>query len=228
VYALQSLTRKIVHDTNNYYGILQGYISLMETTAAGDEILAKYLPPMKEALQAGIDLNKRLSAFYRESPVLVADTDLTAVVREECAAFASEHGFRVEVVSQEVIEPIPLDEPAVRSLVGNLCLLAMKTGTTDARLELTLMHLGDEDLAGMVLDSRPGGYLCLLIAVSLADYPQVEATEFLNPFALEPDHSGELGLALLVSLLQNHGGNLDVTIRDHLLSMAIYFPQRPK
>lgn len=228
VHALQSMTRKLVHDTNNYYGILQGYISLLETPAAVNENLAKYLPPMKEALQAGIDLNRRLGTFYRESPALVADTDLTVVTREACAAFASEHDFHVEVVSTKTIAPLPLDEPAVRSLVADLCLLAMTTGTNDPRLELTPRYLGDEALAGMVLNSRPGDYVRLQISVSLADYPQAEETEFLNPFALNPDHSGGLGLALLISILQNHGGNLDVALADHVLTMAIYFPQGPR
>ena len=228
VHALQSMTRKLVHDTNNYYGILQGYFSLLESTASSDENLAKYLPPMKEALQAGIDLNRRLAAFYRETPAMVADTDLASVVREACTAFTDAHDFQVEVISDDALEPLPLDKTAVRSLVGDLCMLVMKAGTAHPRLVLTAMHLGEEPLAGMVLESRPGDYVRLEICISLADYPQAEETEFLNPFALNPDHREGLGLALLISNLQNHGGNLDVSLADHLLTMAIYFPQRPQ
>ncbi len=224
VHALQTMARKIIHDTNNYYGILQGYLSLLEMESADDEKLRKFLPPMKEALRSGIDLNKRLAEFYRPSQEMVTEVDLASVTREVCAAFAQEHDFAVEVIISGKPKPILLNEPAIRALVGNLCSLARKTGTSPARLELVPAGLEEAAITAMVLQSQPGPYLCLRTTISLADYHQEEDTEFLNPFAFEPDDSSGLGLALLYNTLQNHGGNLDITSRDKCLTLNLYLP----
>ncbi len=224
IHALQTMAQKIVHDTNNYYGILQGYLSLLEMKSADDENLCKFLPPMKDALQSGIDLNKRLAKLYRLSQEMVTEVDLASVAREVCAAFAQEHDITVEVIVSGKQKPILLNEPTIRALVGDLCLLVEKSGTSPAQLELAPSELEEEAIAAMVLESQPGPYVCLRTTISLAEYPQEEDTEFLNPFAFEPDDSSGLGLALLYNTLQNHGGNLDITSRDKCLTLNLYLP----
>ncbi len=228
IHALQTMARKIVHDTNNYYGILQGYLSLLKMKSADDENLRKFLPPMMEALQSGIDLNKRLAEFYRPSLEMVIEVDLASVTREVCAIFAQEHDFPVEVIVSGKPKPIHLNEPAIRALVGDLCLLAMKSGTSPAKVELAPVELDEAAIAAMVLDCQLGPYLCLRTTISLADYPQEEDTEFFNPFALEQDYHSGLGLALLCNILRNHGGNLDIASRDRHLTLNIYFPSIQK
>jgi len=228
VHALQTMAQKIVHDTNNYYGILQGYISMLEMKSKDDENLRKFLPPMKEALQLGIDLNKSLAEFYRPGYQMITNVDLTAAVREVCATFAQSQKFTVHVVVSGELKPVLLNEAAIRSLVGDLCLLAKVTGTSPAQMELTPVELEAEDIVAMVLESQPGPYLRLCMAISLANYPQEEETEFLNPFALKPDHTSGLGLALLYTTLQSHGGNLNVVSRDKYVTLNLYFPRRPE
>lgn len=219
------MARKVVHDTNNYYGILQGYLSILEMKSGDDEHLRKLLPPMKEALQSGIDLNKRLAEFYRPSQEMITEIDLAVVAREVCTSFAREHDFPMGVTVSGDLKPVPLNEPAIRSLIGDLCLLAKVTGTSPGQMELAPAELEEEAIAAMVLENRPGPYLRLRITISLADYPQEEETEFLNPFALEQDYSSGLGLALLYNTLQNHGGNLDVASQDKYITLSLYFPR---
>jgi len=125
------MVRKIIHDTNNCYGIIQGYLSLLEMESADDENLRKFLPPMKDALQSGIDLNKRLAEFYRPSQEMVIEVDLASITREVCATFAQEHDFAVEVMVSGKPKPILLNEPAIRALVGNLCSLAKKSSVNE-------------------------------------------------------------------------------------------------
>lgn len=219
------MAQNIVHDTNNYYGILQGYLSMLEMKSGDDENLRKFLPPMKEALQSGIDLNKRLAEFYRLGQEMITDVDLAAAAREVCATFARDQEFTVDVIVSGELKPVPLNEAAIRSLVGDLCLLAKETGTSPAQLELAPAELEEAAIAAMVLESQPGPCLRLRITISLADYSQEEETEFLNPFALEPYYSSSLGLALLHNTLQNHGGNLDVASQDRYITLSLYFPR---
>ncbi|MFB0515287.1 MAG: hypothetical protein ACETWG_01635 [Candidatus Neomarinimicrobiota bacterium] len=225
IHALQTMVRKIVHETNNYYSILQGYVSLLEIQLADKEDLRKFLPPMDEALRAGIKLNERLAGLYQARQIMVAETDFAGLVGEVCAGFAREQNFTVAVAVEGDLEPIPLEEPAVRALVTNLCHLAKETNTTPASITLCPVELDEKALMPMIFDSRSGPYICLRMAISLADYSQEEETEFLNPFALDPDSTRDLGLPLLFNTLRNHGGNLDVALQNECITLAIYFPQ---
>ncbi len=227
-HAVETMAQNIAHDTNNYYGIIQGYISLIEVQKKDDEKLGEMLHPMKEALRSGIALNKRLATFYRTTDVMGAETDLVAALKDVCTTFSREQGFVVEVLAEEALPSVYLDEPSLRHLAGDLCLLAKVTGTVPARLELAPRQLDEEAIASMVLSGRPGDYVRLQTRIFLANYPQQEETEFLNPFAFDTGEPNGLGLAPLYGTLRNHGGNLDVTLDGDNLTLALYFPaQRP-
>ncbi len=218
------MAQKIAHETNNYYGIIQGYISLMEMQLNANDKLAQMLIPIKEALHSGIQLNKRLAAFYGSTNIMGADVDLVAAVKDACATFSRAGDLAVEVTVKEELPPVYLDEPAVQSLLRDLCLLLKVTGTSPAALILSRAQLDEGTIAGMVLDSQPGSYACVQATISLSDYDQPEATAFMNPFAFDTGDPMSLGLALIYGILRNHEGNLDVSVDHAQLALRLYFP----
>ena len=226
--ALQCMTRRIVHDGNNYYGILQGYISLLETNLSGHEMVDKYLPPMKEALQSGIDFNKRLAAFYRESQPMVVEIDLPLVVGEVCEQCRRELDLEVEVVTENGPGRVSLDEPLFRILLENLCKLAGHTQTRPARFNISRAELGEHEIETMVFDSSPGTYAEISMQFSLAQHTPEAVINCLNPFAFttETSNSQDLGLALLYNHLRNHRGNLDINHDGDSLRIAMFYPER--
>ncbi len=223
-HALRQLIRKVVHDSNNFYGVLHGYISLFEMSSLDKDALEKYLPPMKDALQAGIKLNTSLAAYYRVVSPMRIDRDLSALANEVCTRQATEHNFTVAVTAEEDLPPVSVEEPSVRAMLANLCLLAEETATVDAGLQLDSRRLDAAQLAGMVLDGQPGDYLRLQLTITTAKFDQEDVTEFLNPYQISPDRNADLGLGLLLPVLRNHGGNLDLSLNDKQLTLAIYFP----
>ncbi len=219
------MARSIVHETNNYYGILQGYLSMLEMKLSKDEVVHKYLPPMKEALQSGIELNKRLSEFYHPYQDIIGEVNLEVVTREVCTTFTQKEHFALEVVVTAASGNLPLNEATVRSLIMDLCQMAKETGTSPAQIELTPIDLEADKITTLIMDSQPGPYVRLRTAISLADYPQKEETEFLNPFVEQHEYSSKLGLAALWIALQNHNGNLGITIQDDYAIIELYFPR---
>lgn len=226
-YALRQLIRKVVHDTNNYYGVFQGYISLLDMSSLDKDLLGKYLPPMKDALRSGIRLNNRLTAYYHVASPMLIEMDLSALANEVCARQAAEHNFTVTVTTEADFPPVSVEEPSMRSLLANLCLLAEETATADASLLLDSQWLDAVQLAAMVLDSQPGDYLRLQLTIRTAKFEREDVTEFLNPYQISPNHNTDLGLGMLLPVLRNHGGNLDLASNDEHLTLAIYFPLRP-
>ncbi|MEE9464543.1 MAG: hypothetical protein V3W14_03070 [Candidatus Neomarinimicrobiota bacterium] len=227
-HALRKLIQKVVHDTNNYFGVFQGYISLLEMTMEDKQVLEKYLPPMKDALQSGIGLNTLLAKYYRVAPPMLIQVDLTALAKEVCRQYAAEHNFTVTVVAEESLPTVPLEEPDVRRILMDLCQLAEVTGTVSAHMQLEAQQLEAPQLAGLVLESSPGEYIRLRLTVAIDKFEQEEVTEFLNPFALSKNVKADLGLGLLVPLLRNHGGTLDLSLADERLTLALHFPVKPR
>ena len=160
-HALRKLIQKIVHDSNNYYSVFKGYISLLDISSLDKDVLGRYLPPMKDALQSGIRLNTRLTAYFHVVSPMRIELDLSALANEVCARQAAEHNFTVTVTTEGDCPPILVEEPSVRSLLANLCLLAEETDTVDAVLLLDSQWLDAAQLAGRVLASTPGVYLLL-------------------------------------------------------------------
>lgn len=227
-HALRKVLQKVVHDTNNYFGVFQGYISLLEMTMEDNPLLEKYLPPMKDALKSGIGLNTLLSKYYRVAPPMLIHVDLTALAKEVCKQHTAEHNFTVTVVAEDSFPTVPLEEPAVRRILMDLCRLAEATGTNGANMLFDSRRLEAHELAGMVLESTPGDYIRLQLTVSTDKFEQEEVTEFLNPFALSQNIETDLGLGLLVPMLRNHGGTLDLSLANERLTLALHFPVKSR
>ncbi|MFC1483524.1 hypothetical protein ACFL5M_03060 [Candidatus Neomarinimicrobiota bacterium] len=224
--ALQGMARRIVHDANNYYGIIQGYVSLIEANLAGHDMLDKYLPPMKEALQSGIDFNKRLADFYRESQPMVAEIDLPLVVQEVCEAFAVEHDFAVAVRTVKAPGRVALDEPVLRILIEGLCKLTQYAKTDPALITIDQVELPEKDIRAMVFESHPGRYAAVTMELSLEQNTPETVIACLDPFALNSESSKNLGLALLYNHLRNHHGNLNVIHRGDTITLILFYPER--
>jgi hypothetical protein len=224
--ALQGMARRIVHDANNYYGIIQGYISLIEANLPRHEMIDKYLPPMKEALQSGIDFNKRLAAFYRESQPMVAEIDLPLVVQEVCEAFRREHDFTVDVRTVKAPGLVALDEPVFRILIDSLCKLAQHTRTLPALITIDQVELPEKDIRAMVFESHPGLYAAVTVELSLEQNTPETVIACLDPFALNSESPKDLGLALLYNHLRNHSGNLNVGHRGDTITLTLFYPER--
>jgi hypothetical protein len=224
--ALQGMARRIVHDANNYYGIIQGYISLIEANLAGHDMLDKYLPPMKEALQSGIDFNKRLADFYRESQPMVAMIDLPLVVQEVCETFGAEHDFAVAVRTVKAPGHVALDEPMLRILIHRLCTLVQHTRTLPALITINQVELPEKDIRAMVFESHPGMYAAVTVELSLEQNTPETVIACLDPFALNSESSKDLGLALLYNHLRNHNGNLNVIHRGDTITLTLFYPER--
>jgi light-regulated signal transduction histidine kinase (bacteriophytochrome) len=221
--ALKSIAQKLVHDTNNIYGAIQGYVSLLEMSPGSHEPLEKYLPAMHEAIRSGIERNKSIAAFYREAELMVINVDPLQTIREEVAGYASDKGYEVTVRASDDLPPLPLDEPKFREMIAKLCFLAEQTGTETPQFDLNCIDLSEDDIDSLVMEGNAGSYLCLGLRFKAADV-NGDATRFLEPFRMSPTPNDDLGVAMLLPGVASHGGNLDLRREGDSLNLSLYFP----
>ncbi len=221
--ALRKFAQKIAHDTNNYYGVIQGYVSLLEMLDIDDEDMTKYLVPIKSAVNSGIALNQQISSLYRSANIMVVTRNLADLVRAAAAEFVAGNDYTVDV--DGTTGELQLDAPAVTELINDLCTLAKTAGNPKASFVLASVTLTEDDTANMILDSLAGKFAEITFKIDTAKMDQDDETKFFNPFIIAATGSKELGVGGVFALLRNHHGNIDVTSHDQTMTIKIYFPK---
>ena len=214
--------RKFAQDTNNYYGVIQGYVSLLEMQMEGDERVAKCLEPINSALDLGIKLNKQISALYRSVDMMVVRKNLAELVQSTAADYAAANNYSVDVMGHT--EEILLELSVVTQLIKDLCTLAKKAANPKATFELASVTLSQDEAARMVLDAPAGKYAQITIEIDTTAIEEDDETLFFNPFVISAEDSKDIGVGGIFGILRNHGGNIDVASNDQTMIINIYFP----
>jgi len=225
VTALQKLAQRVAHDTNNYYGVIQGYVSLLEMGGVQDDTLQKALNAIGEAVDAGVAFNRSLASFYRSAALIAMPVKPGDLAREVCSEYSKKQNYSVAIEENGAISELPLDEPAVRAIIESLCILAQKTNTEEATLALASVNLEATAISSMVFDSAPGDYLQLRMDFAVNEDEPGELS-FLDPFIITSDVKNDLGLARIFPDISRHQGNLDIIIEDRKASLVLYFPKK--
>ena len=221
--ALKRLTQRLVHDSNNIYGAIQGYLSLLEMSPDGNEQLRKYLVSMQEALDSGIRRNKALAGFYRQTQVMIIETDPLALAKGAVDQFAVDHSFEAVIDAPGDITPLQLEEPAFAKFISYLCHLLKAAASGDPVIALLMQSLREEQLGDFVMESPPGDYLLVQVQTSAGEL-EGGPTTFLEPFQMAISEDAVLGMGELLPIIFNHGGNLDLQLEGELLTLNAYFP----
>jgi len=220
--ALRKFAQKIAHDTNNYYGVIQGYVSLLEMQMKDDERVAKCLDPIKSALDSGIKLNKQISSLYRTTDIMVVRENLAELVKSTTAEFAAANNYIVDVNGET--EEVLLEVPVATKLIKDLCMLAKTAGNPKATFVLDSVTLSEDEAARMILDAPAGKFVQITFEINTAEMEQNDETLLFNPFNTSADDSNDLGVGGIFGILRNHGGNLDMASNDQTMIIKIYFP----
>lgn len=221
--ALKRLSQKLVHDNNNIFGALQGYISLLELSPDGSEALPKYLPSMQEALDSGMVRTKALSTYYRLTQVMKIEADPHALASAAVEQFAATNGFEVALDSTADLSSLRLDEPAFSKIILLLCHLLMAADSADPSIVMSKQNLSSEELDQYVMESAAGDYLCLTVRADTGQL-HTEPDLIFEPFQMPIDGDGYLGMAEILSIISNHEGNLDLQMEQEQLTLNIFFP----
>ncbi len=221
--ALKTLSRKILHDTNNVYGAIQGYLSLLDMAGTRDKQLARYLSAMQEALDTGMTRNKALAAFYREQQVMVIAIEPLETARKAAAGSAAGLEIQPSVTADTDLPPLQVEEPAFQDLIDLLCFLAQQTGSVEPDISLMQAELDAAQIAAMVMESNPGAYLQISMTIDTAGL-NGDMTGFLQPYRMSVDPEADLGVGRLLPILANHNGNLDLIQDNGGLQLNMYFP----
>jgi PAS domain S-box-containing protein len=202
--SLGSLAGGVAHDMNNLLGAILGLASARMETEPPESPAYRAFSTITRAAQRGGELVKSLLSFARRSPGVAEDLDLNRLVEEQVQLLERTTLARVDLRMD--LDPnlpsIQGDSGALAHAIMNLCINALEAMPGGGTLALGTRRTGV-------------GWVELFVEDSGHGMPPEVLDRAADPFfTTKPPGKGTgLGLAMVFSTVQGHGGRMEITSR---------------
>lgn len=202
--AIGELAAGAAHEIRNPLTSIRGFIQLIHgrTAAAAED---------REFYQIVLNEIDRIDSIIRDLLVLAKpadlrreETDLAALADEVLLLQAGElvrRNVRVRRVFDPAVTPVPVDPKMIRQLLFNLLINAAQAMPSGGTITVGIEPVGPDQVALSVADTGMG--------ILPDNLPRLFV-----PFFTTKDEGTGLGLALCYSIVQAHGGRIDVDSRE--------------
>ena len=198
----------IAHDFNNILTAIWGNVLLAKTHAPPDPQLLHQLEQAEMASERAKDLAHQLLTFARGGAPVKKPLDLACLSRETVGLTLS----GTAVAWQEEWEPdlnwVDGDPGQIGQVVHNLVLNAVQAMPAGGRIRITGKNRLLDEHAGLPLE--PGRYVELTVEDDGIGIQDEHLSSIFDPYFTTKQKGSGLGLAVVHSIVQRHGGHVRV------------------
>jgi len=216
----------IAHDFNNLTGGIFGYIDLA-LEESGDEKVKRYLSKAMSTIDRARGLTRQLLTFAKGgTPVKKIDTLFPFI--KETAQFAlsgSNISCAFEIAGD--LRPCNFDKNQIGQVIDNIVINAQQAMPGGGTIEIRAINvrLAQKDHA----TPRAGEYVKISIIDHGIGMPNEIISRIFDPFYTTKPKGHGLGLATSYSIINRHGGHIDVESEPGKGSaFHIYLPASPE
>ncbi len=212
---LGKLAAGVAHDFNNVLTAIAATAELALRNPSLPAQLRTDLETIADATQRGADIARQLLTFARKPTPAPVPVDVNHAIRSLQRMLDRLAGDRIAIVTELAsreaticIDPTHLDQ-AIVNLVTNARDATPGHGTITIATCDRVLAEGDLDRPSHV---PPGAYVCVLVKDAGAGIDEALLTRIFEPFfTTKPEDEGTgLGLALVSTIVTQHGGFIDV------------------
>ncbi len=204
--SIGTLAAGIAHDFNNVLGIILGHVALAQEPGVDPARRERSLEAVRTAAERAAGLVHQILTFAGKTKLRLQPLDLNRAV-EELARLVHETFPRAVEIRLELapdLPPVRADSTLVYQVLLNLCLNARDAMPSGGLLTLRTSTA-----------ERPGdapGHAVLSVSDQGTGMDRVTLARIFDPFftTKEPGKGTGLGLAVAHSVMQSHGGLIDV------------------
>jgi two-component system NtrC family sensor kinase len=201
--ALGVLSAEVAHEINNPLGVILGYAGYLEGKLDASDPSRKMIQEIKRESKRCKNIVQDLLSYARIPKPVLEETDLK-VLLEQIVDFAAHHTVLESIQVVEAIDPelptVWVDGDQIRQVVMNLLLNAGAAMTEGGRL-----------VASAAADGE--GWVKLTVEDSGCGIPEALLEKIFEPFFTTKARGTGLGLAITRTIVEQHGGRIDVTSR---------------
>ena len=232
--AVGRLARGVAHHFRNFLTPIIGFSDLILNDLKADDPLRQDLLRIRRSGQRAAALTTEMLVFSREQDVHPVQTDLNALILEvlEEVRDVPTEGVSLLTQLEPDLERVTIDRVSMQRVLVTLAKNACDAMSAGGTLTISTANVTlDGEEPGLDPEVRPGPFVCLSVADTGAGMDQEVLQHIFEPFFTTKD-VGEgvgLGLAMLYSIVRQHGGWTAVqSDLGHGSTFAVYLPALPE
>lgn len=207
--SLGMLAGGIAHDLRNVLTVFTGNLSLLQQEADRSPVLERYLESTERALSRASTLARQLQSFASGGAPITAAVELEELARE-CAKFVfAGSGVDVRFEIADDLRHAEADASQVEQVLENLMHNARQ-----CLPDVAVVRIRGRNLRVEADDTEPhlraGDYVELIVADDGPGIPEEVREQVFEPFFTTRPAGSGLGLATARSILERHGGKLEL------------------
>ncbi len=228
--AVGTLAGGVAHDFNNLLTAIRGYVDLVMMKVDETETFYRYLEQIRNASVRAADLTRQLLLFSRKQPMEFIHLNINRTIDDLLLMLNRLIGE--DIVIRTDLEPdiwtVRADtgsiEQVIMNLAGNARDAMPNGGSLTIRTENVVL---DEEQSNVILEARPGKFVCLSVEDSGAGMNKKTIQHIFEPFftTKEAGKGTGLGLSVVYGIVKQHEGWINVSSKPGRGStFRIYLP----
>jgi len=207
--AMRALAGGIAHDFNNYFAAILGNIDLISSEPGISDKNAERLKDVEQAVEKASTLAKQLQAFARRGTLSKEKTNIATLIKENATFMSSGCKIQLEFSFAEDLREVELDRDQFSRVISNLVINAAQAmSNNQGKLSITGNNLLVDDTDDLPLEA--GWYLKLMFQDTGSGMNEEIRAKIFEPYFTTKTTGSGLGLAVVYSIIIDHGGYIDV------------------
>ncbi len=208
--SLGVLAGGIAHDFNNLLGGLFGFIETAKDFCESKEydMASQSLTNAMAVFARARDLTHQLLTFAKGGKPITQLTELSPVIRQTTQFALSGSNIKIEYRIFEKLWPCEIDRNQISQVMDNIIINARQAMPTGGIIAITADNVGNGN--DLPVDLPSGNYVRIAFRDTGIGMPREHLSRIFDPFFTTKKQGSGLGLAMVYSIMKQHGGMVAV------------------
>jgi len=198
----------IAHDFNNILTAILGNIALAKIYSEPTDRIFEVLSEAEKACLRSKDLTQQLLTFSKGGNPIKKVGLLSELVKESANFVLRGSNIKSEFSISEDLLPVEIDEGQINQVINNMIINSIQAMKNGGVLNITLKNIVIKENSTHPL--KDGNYVKLSIQDHGIGISKENLSKIFDPYFTTKEKGNGLGLAISYSIIQKHGGYIDV------------------